>query len=180
MKSRESSSPPHRPIALRPGQNPSLDLTAFCQLHQPVYLHYAFTRTGNEACARDAVDQALADLALRWQFALESPCPATVAWELLSQAAAFHDTCCSENIWCAVYELLGAQQADVVVLHRQLHLDVETIATLVGANPLSVRLRLGAADATLANRSVDHAPAHFSPACITLHHPLETTRARGD
>ncbi|AIA06572.1 hypothetical protein DC74_6131 [Streptomyces noursei] len=133
---------------------PSLDFTAFRQLHQRVYLRYALARTGSEACARRTINQTFADLSQQWQCALESPCPASVAWQLLSDAAGIHDDCLGDHGWCRFYQLLDVQHADVVVLYRHLELDVEKIATLMGANPFSVHVQLGAADTALANRPV--------------------------
>ncbi|MEU3712219.1 hypothetical protein [Streptomyces catenulae] len=140
-------------MAITPPRRPPLEFEAFCQLHQRPYLLYAQARSGSEGCARSTVERALDELSLRWRTALQSPCLPARAWELLSEAAAVHDPCRQERRWCTTaYDLLPDEQADVIVLRHGVNLNVGQMATLMGADPSAVRIRLRAAEAALRRR----------------------------
>ncbi|MFF2848774.1 hypothetical protein ACFVT5_20970 [Streptomyces sp. NPDC058001] len=134
--------PPSPRFAWLPPGARRLDFMVFYdQAHLP-YVRYAQTRLGRLSVAREAVEAAFADLASDWPRALSSPRAPAMAWELLQRAIARH----------AVARVLpGAPPHELMVLHCGLGLPTDTVAYLLGRDPLTVKAHLAVARRTAAH-----------------------------
>ncbi|MFR9724007.1 hypothetical protein ACL02R_11670 [Streptomyces sp. MS19] len=109
-----------------------LEFTAFCVLHQPCYLRYSEARLGSTPAAKQAVAAALGDLAMSWSSALASLSPARAAWSLLTDRVDNAPVAPSADATAALYRILPAFQADLVVLHHQLRVPLTLVSRTVG------------------------------------------------
>ncbi len=124
-----------------------LEYVAFRQLHHDAYLNYAHIRIGSWTRAVRCVESVFDSLCYNWQAALRG-CPASRAWNLLSEQADQLSDCGTGHRW-TVHCLLEGKQADVVLLHRRLRLSVEEAADLMGLPDYAVRGLLLTADRAL-------------------------------
>lgn len=128
------------PMPMRLRRLPGLEFAALVQMNGAFYLRYALARVLDEGTAEATVDSTLAEAASQWPVLLQGPHPAAAVWLRLrlnvnemSRLASRRDPLVD-----SLYGSLPSLVADAVVLHRQLHLSVDTAAGLMGVERSSV------------------------------------------
>ena len=121
--------PMRRPVAF----------TAFCDSRRRVYAHYAAIRTGSRETGERVTATAFGALALTWPEVLHSPSPAAAAWKLLERC-----TRCAVPAanCCALYDVLPAAQADVLLLRYRLGLAAQQAADVLGISVADLTMRV--------------------------------------
>ncbi len=105
---------------------------AFYDLHRPIYHAYATSRLMPEE-AQVAVAHLFGLLASNWSDIVKKPCPAAWAWQRHAHSVA---------------QRTGRPHTaadDAVLLHEQLRLSIDQIATVTGTEPATVTALLAAA-----------------------------------
>ncbi|MFD9807672.1 hypothetical protein ACFWZZ_10555 [[Kitasatospora] papulosa] len=105
---------------------------AFYDLHRPAYRDYAAARLAPEE-AKIAVSHLFDLVASHWSTIVREPDPAAWAWKRHTQTVARR----SGHTLTPVEETL--------LLHEELRLSIDKIATVTGADPAAVSTRLAAA-----------------------------------
>lgn len=105
---------------------------AFYDLHRPAYRDYAAARLAPEE-ATIAVSHLFDLVASHWSTIVREPDPAAWAWERHTQTVARRSG----------HALTPAQET--LLLHEELRLSIERIATVTGTDPAAVSTRLAAA-----------------------------------
>ncbi|MFB9388239.1 hypothetical protein ACFPM3_30640 [Streptomyces coeruleoprunus] len=114
------------------------EYTAFCQLYQTVYHHYAMQRINDVATARNCVEKALGELVTIWPAVLSSEQPAAVAWKVLR---AWVNRAAPER----GSRPLTADQADALLLRTQLQFPMAKIASVMGLEQAAIEAYLRSA-----------------------------------
>ncbi|MFH9659684.1 hypothetical protein ACH4NF_18125 [Streptomyces sp. NPDC017248] len=105
---------------------------AFCDLHRPVYHAYAAARLPQEE-AQVSVAQLFDLVAGNWTWVMTRRCPSAWAWERHTRAVA---------------QRAGRTPSpaeDTALLHDDLRLSIDRIATITGSDPARVTALLAAA-----------------------------------
>ena len=126
-----TSLPAHGTATLPP------DFEAFCALHHPCYLGYATVHLG-DVRGREAVQEALGELASSWPRVLSLPDPTAHAWQMFTERTRVHSTRPDTRTPCPVTRLLGPLphvQHDAVVLHYLLDQPLTDTAMVMGEDP---------------------------------------------
>lgn len=112
---------------------------AFCDSRRRVYAHYAAIRTGSVETGECVAATAFGALALVWPEVLHSPSPAAAAWKLLERCTR---RAVPPASGCALYDVLPAAQADVLLLRYRLGLAAHQTADLLGISVADLTMRV--------------------------------------
>ncbi|MFD9338627.1 hypothetical protein ACFWBF_30170 [Streptomyces sp. NPDC060028] len=134
---------------------PSMEYTAFCELHREAYVRYILTRVGDADLSERIAGTAFATLAAIWPSVISSSRPEAVAWAVLgglvdSTLHGVHSSAPLEED--EVYRQLPVAQADVVVLRCRMALSAGQTAHLMGLEEPTVAVRLRSAGRSLPPR----------------------------
>ncbi|MEV7778677.1 hypothetical protein [Kitasatospora sp. NPDC088351] len=122
-----------------PGEPPDmpLEFTAFCELHRPRYLSYARVWLPEQAEAAGAVQQAFAEIAIRWRELLGSSNPTAHAWQILRGIVTDHT-----RLSRPPEPVRHPVDDDLAILHYVVGLAAPEIADVIGTDTASVAGRL--------------------------------------
>ncbi|MEU6313796.1 hypothetical protein [Streptomyces sp. NPDC047014] len=126
---------------------------AFCEANRESYVRYAETWVDDRAEALRCVQAVLDALEPRWVSVLGTQSPAARVWEDLRTAAA-HRTpdAGSPSPAEKFHAVLRNDQADIVLLHRDLRLPLDDAAHLMGLPEPSAQALLRGAERDLGER----------------------------
>ncbi|MFE2159923.1 sigma factor-like helix-turn-helix DNA-binding protein [Streptomyces lydicus] len=128
----------------------SLGYTAFRLLYEDVYLTYAERRLGDRQAASGAVLAAFGALSAVWGEVLSSSSPAAIAWQVLDHAVcAGRPECGTAQGVDALRDVLPAEQADAVLIHRCMGMSVREAAALMGIEESTLAALLRMAERNL-------------------------------
>ncbi|WP_346137022.1 sigma factor-like helix-turn-helix DNA-binding protein [Streptomyces carpaticus] len=133
--------------------------TAFCLLHHENYLRYLQARLPDRVPCGVLIESVLGDLATQWPAALSSPCTAAAAWIVLRRWAQGASRQCHDAGYRGhdtLHRALPPEQADVLLLHRELALSVQGVAALIGTDRQRVNGYLTLAEKNLDRLRPDH------------------------
>ncbi|MFJ9523213.1 hypothetical protein ACIRPK_33850 [Kitasatospora sp. NPDC101801] len=115
------------------------------------YHQYAHLRLGASVLARPAVQCAFDRLEVIWPVILSSPSPDACAWDMLGESVAALARAAAPQAECLglLDRLLPRAQADAVLLHHHLGMELKGAAELMGIEPLTVTAHLLTARRTI-------------------------------
>ncbi|GHA78208.1 hypothetical protein ACIQRS_04460 [Streptomyces termitum] len=117
---------------------------AMCESNQHWYVRYAETWTADRSEARRCVQAALDAVEPQWTTALGTVSPAAWVWRGLRAKAEQHPAAKGSSAG-RIHSLLPSDQADILLLHHELHLPLAGAARLMGlAGPEALALLRGA------------------------------------